>query len=235
MENNKKQAIRLTDIVLISGKRGTGKTFFGKNFITENLQGKIKVMIWDPLWQYQDLGVVVHDLSAISLMYLADKSKAIVFQPREAEDDEKHFDNVAYWVFKRQNIVLYIEEMNEYTTPSFIPPNFRALVRRGRNFGIGIMGVTHRPAWMSLNFLNMIDHWFIFQQDLERDLDRIAEYLQRTDWAADKDKDGIKDFIATMPDRHYIHFYRDRETGKAVAIPCKPIVPKQKITTTPIK
>jgi len=218
--------MRTTDVLLVSGKRGTGKTFFVKWYIKEHLLGRVSVFIYDPLWQYGDLGEVVHDLNeANSKQGVMKSNKALVYQPSPEDDNLDVFDDVAGWVLQRKNIVLVGEEINEYMTPNMITPQFRALVRRGRNYGIGIFAVTHRPAYLSLNFLNMIDHWFIFQQDLKRDLERLYEYMERANPEIDED------FIAGLPDRHFIHYFRDRDTGKAKAVPMKPVKPKEKIET----
>lgn len=219
--------IRTTDCLMISGKRGTGKTFFTKWYITEHLLGVIKVLIWDPLWQYGDLGKCVHALNSISMSMIENKKEAIVYQPHAVEDTEEHFDMVAHWIFRTKNMVFIAEEINEYMTPWKIPPRFRALVRRGRNYNIGVMGITHRPAYMSPNYVNQIDHWFIFQQDLKADLDRLVEYIQRADETINQD------YIATMADRHFLHMYRDRDTGQTEVIKCAPVVPKKMLSTLP--
>jgi DNA helicase HerA-like ATPase len=185
--------------------------------------------VYDPLWQYNDLGKVVHLLKEITDSDLQDTKHAIVYQPEDDQDTEENFDIVARYVFKAGNMVFVGEEINEYMTPYKITPQFRALMRRGRNYGIGIVAVTHRPAHLSLNFLNMIDHWFIFPQDLDRDLERLEEYLHR----ANEKLDG--DFVASMPDRHFIHYWRDRETGRANAIPQKPVPPIKNMHTKPVE
>lgn len=209
--------IRSTDIMMLSGKRGTGKSFFINWYIQNKLLGKIRVVIYDPIWQYGDLGKVIHDIDGIKLKSM-DNKKALIFQPKSEEDTVETFDQVAKKIFTSKiPCVFVIEEMNEYMSPNSIPPNFRAMVRRCRNYGQGILGLTHRPAYISLNFLNMVDHWIIFQQDLKVDLKRICEYLDRA-------KEGItEDEIANMPDRYFIHFFRERETGKARAITCNPL------------
>jgi hypothetical protein len=219
--------IKLTDVVLVTGKRGTGKTYFVKWYTINNLLGKTKVFVYDPLYQYGNLGKVVNNLKDVSDGDLRDFKKAIVYQPLDEMDTEENFDIVAKYCHERGHMVFVGEEINEYMTPYKITPHFRALVRRGRNYGIGLLTVSHRPAYLSLNFLNMIDHWFIFQQDLDRDLDRLVEYLRRAN------PDITADFIANMPDRHFIHFWRDRETGKAHAVPSKPVPAIKNMGTRP--
>lgn len=237
-----KARIEPTNISLISGKRATGKTYFLKTIVVTHHAKICKVLIYDPLDQYAELGTRVQDLKEISSSLLSDKKKVIVFVPKDGEDTEEHFDQVAKFCMEKGNIKFVVDEFNEYTSPYYIPPYFRAFIRRGRNKGCGFEGITHRPSYISLNFLNMVDHWFIFAQDLEADLDRIAEYLYRAqidfipNYAQLKErekKDAIKNFIATMPDRHFIYYSRDRMSGKAIAKFHKPI--KGPITDTKIK
>ena len=219
--------IRLTDVSLLSGKRGTGKTYFCKYFIKEHLLGKVKVFIYDPLYQYGDMGDVVHSLDKIKSNFRKDLKKAIVFQPTPERDDDEHFDIVMKWVYLNGNMFLVGEEINEYMTPYKITPHFKTLMRRGRNKGIGLLAVSHRPAHISLNFLNFIDHWFIFRQDLPSDLKRLEEYLLRTDAKFDGD------YIARLPDRYFIYYYTDRDTGRSVAMLHQPV--KSNIKDTNIK
>lgn len=208
--------IDFTNVLLITGKRGTGKTFCAKWLFLERYKNKGKVLIYDPLFQYGELGHVCKKLSDLQHCDLRDYSKAIVFYP-DGIDNKDTFDAVADFCYRAGNIVFMVDELNEYMSPSFIPEKFRQFVRRGRNFGCGFVGIIHRPAYISLNFLNMIDHWFIFQQDLERDLDRLVEYLERAKPEYDQD------FIAELPDRHFIYMSRDRETGKTLALKCDPL------------
>jgi len=114
MEKQSSSTILFTDRVLVSGMTGTGKTYFTKWFIKTHLLGKIKVLVWDPLWQYQDLGIVHHSLPSIS-GELTDLKRAIVFQPDPESDNEKTFDAVAKFVMDRGHIYFIAEEFAYYT------------------------------------------------------------------------------------------------------------------------
>jgi hypothetical protein len=209
--------LRLTDRVIVTGMTGTGKTYFVKWYIKTALLKKIKVFVWDPLHQYADLGVPHGSLQSISNEELRDLDKAIVYQPDPISDNEFTFDAVCKWILARQNMYFVAEEFAYYTSASYSPKHFEALAKRGRNYGIGIMAVSQRPARIDLNFLGIVNHWIIFPQELKPDLDRLYSYLERTD------KRFNPDFIATMPDRHFIHYWRDRESGRTMAVLCPPV------------
>lgn len=225
-EQNIQSGMMSTDVLLITGKRGTGKTFFGKYYIKTFLLDKIKTVVFDPLWQYGDLGKVTHNINDIKRV----KDKGlIIYEPISEIDTPEHFDELAHMVFEMGNCVFVAEEVNEYIGDYQNTPKFRRLIRRGRNRGIGVICTSQRPKYLSTNFIAAVDHWFIFRQDLKVDLDRIFEYLERAN------PDYNQDFVAALPNFHYLHKYVEKKTGKNIVIACKPVkdTAKAKIITKP--
>jgi hypothetical protein len=166
--------------------RGSGKSYFAEHLIRSNI---LPTVIYDgATHEHSNLGEVHTKLD-----FKLDK-KNIVYQPLDDTPDD--FENFCNYVWKNcSNCVVVIEELANYTTSNYISPYFSRICRIGRHRGMGVIGITQRPARLSLIFMSQCDHLFIFRQRLIRDLDFLSE------WSGTR----INEKIAALKEYKFLH------------------------------
>ena len=70
-------------------------------------------------------------------------------------------DAVIRIAYELGNVLLVVDEFQEYMNREQISPTLKSLLLRGRHRGVGIMGITQRPAEISKTFLAQADHFFL--------------------------------------------------------------------------
>lgn len=188
--------IRTDDVVVISGKRRSGKSVFLKHLI----KGVRRRIIWDYNHEHTSKGFVVHYAHMIKEEWLRGITH-IVFQPFDKSEDSFKFFLKNVYVFN--NFVLIIEEVERYAYSHHIPLPLRKFIDTGRHKGIGVYVTIRRPARTHKDILSNADHIFMFHQHLHTDIDYLKE------WVGEK-AETIKD----LAPYNFLHF--DDRTGKTV-------------------
>lgn len=191
--------IRTDDIVVVSGKRRSGKSVFLKHLV----KGIRKRIIWDYNHEHGSMGYVVHHTHV-----LRDEWKRgithIVYQPYDKT--ETSFEFFLSEVYKLNNFVLIIEEVERYAYSHHIPFTLKRIIDTGRHKGIGLYCTLRRPARTHKDILSNADHIFMFHQHLQTDVD----YLK--DWVGQK-----AEKIKNLAPYNYLH-YNDRALEEEDAV-----------------
>ena len=149
-------------IILVLGKKGSGKSFFVKNVLLKKL--KRPVFIIDPLAEYPGKRM---GLSGIVAALRRRKIPPVInFISRTDEEEERFFKII----FRLGNCTLIIEEADLYCNPQFIPSSLANLLKRGRHRGIDMVFITRRPAEINRLISAQTNTIISFYQNEPRDL-----------------------------------------------------------------
>jgi DNA helicase HerA-like ATPase len=179
--------LKVTDISMVVGMRGTGKTVLAKHLTKQYIEKGIKVMIYDPNNEYGDL---------------EEKHASFIVEryvPKETLSMEE-FNNFVIKAWDRYIVVL-LEEVDLYAPTHQISKPFQRLISLGRHRHIGIIAVTRRIAEVHKLLCSQARNWFIFRTILPNDIDYMRKFVG----------DVVKN-APNLKDYHFIYWSH----GKAV-------------------
>jgi DNA helicase HerA-like ATPase len=156
---------------LLVGKTGSGKTHFASRALNHypwavvlDVKGRLD---W-PGWRR------VEDLAA--LRGLRDEDHHVIYRPSFEElADPEALDSFFFWVYKRGNTMLYVDEVLGVASANAIPLHYLACVTRGRELGVGVISATQRPVRVPAVLLSEADAYYVWQLRLPQDRARIEE------------------------------------------------------------
>jgi len=142
------------EIVLIVGKKGTGKTTLLKSYIlTYSLDNREKIII-DPLKQIGN----VDDFITLTI------------------DEEEQILKILEKLYNRGDVVLFIDEIDLYSTSTDYQKSIiRKLFRYARNKGISVIATAKRIANVNKDIISNCDKIHVFQTVEQNDLKRLKE------------------------------------------------------------
>ena len=205
-QNNRVQdimKIKSDDLIYICGMRRTGKSYLLDRLIDQ----MPRFVIYDgATHQHGSKGVVVRTADELDKAMKNGQLK-IVCQPWH--DGEKIFDEFCKTIWDNGNCMFAVEEIGNYMDSFSCSENADMLIRVGRNRGIGMIGINQRPARIWLNFIALVDHWFVFRCMLPDDVKFLCQYLGK------EREQGIKEL-----EKRYF-YYMDSDEMKPIK--CNPI------------
>ena len=149
-----KISLKSTDVQVIFGKRGSGKTILGKYLVSKYK----RMFIYDCLGEFAQFGKVVTNLDQINL----DEDNCVVFNPVETEDSQDTHDMCALFVWQYMPNCLFVsDELHMYQGNS-LSPAFKRLITQGRHRGIGMLGISQRYANLNQTIITQSSHVFMF-------------------------------------------------------------------------
>jgi len=151
-----------SEIILIFGRRGCGKTTLAKSLIKK----EPRVIVFDTLGEYNDVGIQVdkfEHFAGYCMKYRFAPSFKISYHPSE-EDIKYIFSVVCRIVNELKNCVFVIEEIGRFCSASSYPMALDKLMRDTRHIGVSIIGITHRPTDVPKLFRGLATKIITFQQ-----------------------------------------------------------------------
>lgn len=153
-------------IVLVLGRKGSGKTFYVKNKLLPLLN---RYIVIDILNEYD--GYCVTDF--LQLMDAVDQGKQkIICKFEDDLDTAFAFE----FIWELRNITLVLEEIDLHADSRSIDPILEKLIKYGRHHNLNLIGICRRPYELNTIFRSQADSLVTFQQHEIRDL----EYLVKT-------------------------------------------------------
>ena len=164
--------IKTDDIMVVCGKRRSGKTFFTKWLLSKFP----RAVIWDYNHEYKlRNSVIVYDLKQLIPQLLTGKYRYIIYRP--LIKTEQTFEAFCHTCEKLRNIVIVIEDVERFATAWLIQPSLKRLIDTGRHKGIGLIFTMRRTLRVNPDITFNADFIFAFSQHRPQDLDYLAEYM----------------------------------------------------------
>lgn len=176
--------INTDEHVFIAGKTGSGKSWVAEiylagmpNVIKLDTKGEYyerrrkREVLWRGLEEGRDYEVFFH-LSDLENM----TTNKAIYVPHEDELNQDFYESLMQWVYKRENTILWIDELMEVAPSAHkYPPALKALYTRGRSKNAVVWSCTQRPSDIpAITFANST-HYFIFALNLVSDRKKVAE------------------------------------------------------------
>lgn len=174
------QALKRADVRAYVGSTGSGKGV-GINEALDNLK-PTRLIIFDPLKEYGDRGIVVSDVRQV-LTAMTKPTFKMVWQPHDDTDFDKdrfklEFSNLCKAVFRFGSMVFLVEELELVTRPTWAPAAWRNCTKRGRHQRLVIIAACQRPADADKAFWSSCMYIRCHSLRESSDVDRMARALK---------------------------------------------------------
>jgi len=172
-------------IILIFGKRGSGKSYLANKLI-ENEQ---RLLIFDTLGEYTE-GVVFEDYEKFAEFWrlIYQHPYRLIYRPLQPD---REIEQIAELVYAIGNICFVIEEIDCYCTAYQISESFAHVVQRGRHKNITLIGITQRPYGIHRLLTSQAKEIYIFNTNEPRDREYLRTLLGQE---IDGKLDGLKQY-----------------------------------------
>lgn len=187
-----------TNVALVFGIRGTGKSYFVKNHLLPKYPRRI---IYDTQSEYTD-GIVFEDFDDLKKFWAEQHEKVFKIIYRPIKHDR--FLELCELVYLCGNMTFVIEEL-DLTAGTFDNDiDFLSLIKRGRHRNVNVIGISQRPFGINRNITSQAKEIYSFAQLEPRDIDYLRFYLG--------DSAGI---IQTLKNYHFYYWqYSDMQSYK---------------------
>lgn len=180
-------------VLLILGKRGSGKSFLLK----QSLKRCRRFLVYDTIGEYTD-GVIfqsVPELVAFWKDHLTEEFR-LIYQPLQPEVE---FDNICQLVYTCGDMVFAAEEIDKFCKPNGISLAFSNIIQRGRHRDITFIGVSQRPFGINRIISSQAKDIYTFQQSEPRDLEYLSMYIGK----------DLTEKVRELPQYHFLHWQAD--------------------------
>lgn len=164
--------IKKGEHVFVAGRTGSGKTFLVKKYL-ENTKLPVYVL---------DVKKTLKWLKGKDVLYteklaeaISSKKSKIIYQPKWEEMEEDYYNEFFKKVYERGEAILWVDELMGVSTAMRFPAYYKACLTRGRELGISVWSCTQRPAMIPIISMSEASHLFIFNLNMKKDRQRIAE------------------------------------------------------------
>lgn len=167
--------MRSDDIIIVCGKRRSGKSVWLKDYLKKLERSKIRYIIWDYHWEYEKQNndtAIIYDPNQI-LPYFNTSIPFILFRPKSKEIED--FERFCYFCSKLRNIVIVIEEVEKFATSYVMPKSLKEIVDNGRHRGLGLVCTCRRVAKLAGDVPFNVNYIIIFKQRRSQDLEYLAD------------------------------------------------------------
>ncbi|MFZ2146957.1 MAG: AAA family ATPase [Sedimentisphaerales bacterium] len=185
-------------IILIFGKRGSGKSYLAKKLIDKEL----RLMVFDTMSEYEGgviFGTEEHERLLEFWRQVYRQNFRIIYRPIKPDAE---IEKICGLVYTLGNCCFLVEEIDCYCTSYQISDTFAAIVQRGRHKNITLIGITQRPYGIHRLLTSQAKEIYIFNtneprdreylrtllgQEIEQKLDSLKQY-EYINWQDGKEK-----------------------------------------------
>lgn len=183
-----------TEVITVLGQRGSGKS----SWVQKKLPSFPRFILVDTLGEYSGFRVVTDKQELFDLVWNKHQGiMQIIYNSIEDED----FGFVCSLVEEIEDIILVVEEVDNYCTPMQIPVELKRLLKYGRHKGISMVFVSRRPAEINRLITSQTQRYICFTMIEPSDIRYMSSVighqakdlpslpkLQYIDWTSDRVK-----------------------------------------------
>ncbi len=172
-------------IILIFGKRGSGKSYLANKLIANEQW----LLIFDTLSEYTE-GVVFEDYQKFAEFWrkIYIHPYRLIYRPLKPDEE---IEQIADLVYTIGNICFLVEEIDCYCTAYQIGESFAHVIQRGRHNNITLIGVTQRPYGIHRLLTSQAKEIYVFNTNEPRDRDYLRILLGQE---IDEKLDALKQY-----------------------------------------
>lgn len=165
------EAQRANWIASFFGRKGSGKSFLGKEVARE----EPRVIAIDSLGEYDEMNVVTGYQECIKAMVAAEHLSEfkLALRTYSLEEDLELID----LVFRMHHLTLMVEETSRYVSSASLPLPFEQLVRYGRHSAINQVYIARRPSEIHRDLTAQSDVIVSFVQHERRDVEYLRSFM----------------------------------------------------------
>jgi hypothetical protein len=144
------------ETTLVLGHRGSGKT----RWLSKNIESYKPFVLVDPLYDPSYKALKLHTIKSMDeafKLFRDGKPERIYVSP-----DLVHFDYICGIVLATGDMTLIVDEVDQYQTSHYIPPNFKKILKIGRHHGINIIMIARRPKEINPLLRSQASRFIIF-------------------------------------------------------------------------
>jgi hypothetical protein len=184
--------IHMADRAAFIGATGTGKTVWAKQLLLQRSEAWV---VLDSKHGFTLPGI------PIRRSYDPQLRHQIVRLPI-TQDEVERWQYVILQAFKRGNVIVYIDELNDINPgPRLLPALGRAL-REGRQRRVGVWWGSQRPSNIPIASYSECTHFFVFWLSVDSDRKRVRDFT----------REGVDDEIAQLRGHDFLYWgIRDRK------------------------
>ncbi len=149
----------------IIGKKNTGKTTLANRFIINRTKPCIIV---DPADQFKEYKLFLSPQEL--LRYMVDNGFTISKPLRVAFSEQAEFDQLCKICLAHKNILLVVDEVDMFDSPTSQSRYFKKIIHLGRHYGLDLITTSRRPASISRDLTSQTDTFYLFKVTEETDL-----------------------------------------------------------------
>jgi hypothetical protein len=189
----------------VMGQSGTGKGLWTKAQLRK-LKPK-RIIILDPQDEYMEFASPVASAGALSRLVCAGavngSFKVRYVFPKSATEEHfrQIFDLACQLAYMAKNCIFLVEELSNFTKPSYAPPLWRRMCNSGRHEGVHVIGCSQFPAQVDKSFLSnatLIHVGFLGQEPHRKAIAQVMDIQQEK--------------IRDLPDLEFIEWKREGRT-----------------------
>lgn len=191
-------------IVLIFGKRGSGKSYLANKLIVKEK----RFVIFDTLSEYECGVVFLSEKYDELLLFWRNVYQGrfrLIYRPLKPKAE---IDRICDLVYELGGLCFMVEEIDCYCTAYEISDMFAAIIQRGRHKNISLIGVTQRPYGIHRLLTSQAKEIYVFNTNEPRDREYLRTLLGQE---MDVKLDALKQY-------EYVHWQDGKdglEIGKA--------------------
>jgi len=165
----------VADVRIIVGKRGSGKSCKLRDMI----RPEPRVLLYDTLHEKTfDEFTRIDKFDALCKLLLSNPPIfRVAFTWDGVAEPDVDFDRVCRAVYACQNLVFAVEEVDQFTSPSFIPRDLRKIVSLGRHRELSVWVASRRPKEIHPLIRSQCNMVVTFTQHEQADIDWLRQAI----------------------------------------------------------
>ncbi len=193
-----------TDVFLVLGRRGCGKSYLARRLQT----AYPRKVIFDTLGEYSSSdGIICHGFDDFSQKVLETQNLnkfTLIFQfDIERENHSDEFNEALRVMYYRGSVLLCIEEVQNFASTHGMQVWLKNALLTGRHRKLGLLFTTQRPGECHKTIISQSNHVFCGSLHEKNDVDYVRSVL------------GEKAFsLSKLPERQFYYF----QPGKSLQL-----------------